>query len=122
MPAAKPQPGTLSHPLDLGELLGSTWSGYRLAPGRHDSAIPYQGEFQHDCWRRAFTAGELRALFWQCQRVSGLERETARLAAETEAAERARQEAEKCAAWYRRQLILESRFGAMLARIMEDSE
>lgn len=118
MPAAKPTPGILTAPLDLGELLGSTWQGYRLVPGHSAATIPYQGEFQHEMWRRAFTAGDLRSLFWRCQQVSGLERDAARLAAEAAAAERAVQAAEARAAWYRGQLVLESRAGAMLARFM----
>ena len=71
-------------------------------------------------WRRGFTVHELRALFFDCQRARALEQENARLAAERDAAEREKNEAEARAAWYRRQLVLESRHGLMLARLAGD--
>lgn len=118
MPAAKPTPGTLVHTLELGELLGSTWEGFRLVGGRNDSIVPFQGEFGHESWRRPFAAGELRRLFWTSQfweqskyEVAQLRRDMAHLAGEIESAE-ARAE------FYRRQLRLESRAGLMLAHIL----
>lgn len=108
MPAAKPRPGSLRQheTLDLGELLGSSWDGFRLSSsGLH-----------HPLWRAPFERGELMAMFWRCQQVRILERELRLLRADIERARAAEDAAEQRAAWYRRQLILESRIGAMLAR------
>jgi len=69
-------------------------------------------------WRRGFTVHELRALFFDCQRARTLEREKNRLADELARAESEKEKAEALAAWYRRQLVLESRLGAMLARLV----
>jgi hypothetical protein len=70
-------------------------------------------------WRRGFTVHELRALFFECQQVRTLARENARLTRELDTASRQADTAEARAAWYRRQLILESRFGAMLRRLTD---
>lgn len=68
-------------------------------------------------WRRGFTVHELQALFFESQRTRALERDNSRLARELEAAKEAEARAGERAAWYRRQLVLESRLGAMLERI-----
>lgn len=109
MPAAKPRPGSLrqGQVLDLGELLGSDWDGFSLAADG----------LQHPAWRRPFSCGDLRAMFWQCQQVQILEHELNRARAEADQAQAARDAAEQRAEWYRKQLILESRFGAMLDRL-----
>jgi hypothetical protein len=68
-------------------------------------------------WRRGFTVHELRALFFDCQRVRTLERELRQAARDLECAHFEQSQSEARAAWYRRQLVLESRLGAMFARI-----
>lgn len=93
--------------LDLGAILGPEWDGFSLSADG----------LQHPYWRRAFTAGDFKAMFYQVQQVTILERELSRARADIEQARAAQDAAEECAAWYRRQLILESRTGAMLARL-----
>ncbi|HJV24554.1 MAG TPA: hypothetical protein VJ673_02660 [Aromatoleum sp.] len=107
MPAAKPRPGSLSshESLDLGELLGSEWEGFRLSvDGLH-----------HPYWRRPFECGELKAMFWRSQQVTALELDLTRAKQDAERATAAQDAAEERAAWYRQQLRLESRMGMMLA-------
>ena len=110
MPTTKLSPGSLrqGQVLDLAELLGSEWEGFSLAADG----------LQHPAWRRPFSCGELRAMFWRCQQVTILEHELARTRAEIEHAQVASDAAEQRAAWYRNQLILESRLGAMLGRLV----
>lgn len=109
MPAAKPRPGSLrqGQVIDLAELLGSDWDGFSLA---------IDG-LQHPAWRRPFSCGELKAMFWRRQQVSILEHQIQQLRAEIERAQAAEDAAEARADWYRRQLNLESRFGLMLVRM-----
>src|SRR5689334_9954502 len=111
MPAAKPRPG--SHPpyvpLELEELIGSEWSGFSFLERRlHMDG--YRG--------RPFTAGDLRAQFYDLQELRILRHEIQRLTREIERLSEALDTAEARAAFYRRQLILESTAGAMLARVM----
>ena len=68
-------------------------------------------------WRRGFTVHELRALFFDCQRVRTLEREHRQMVTDLERAHIEQSQAEERATWYRRQLVLESRYGAMLERM-----
>jgi hypothetical protein len=68
-------------------------------------------------WRRGFTVHELRALFFECQRVHTLERELRQAVTELERVTIEQSQSEARAAWYRRQLVLEARLGAMLARL-----
>ena len=68
-------------------------------------------------WRRGFTVHELRALFFDCQRVRTLERELRQAAADLERATLELAQTEARAVWYRRQLVLEARLGAMFERI-----
>jgi len=68
-------------------------------------------------WRRGFTVHELRALFFDCQRVRTLERELRQAVTELERASIEQSQSEARAVWYRRQLVLEARLGAMLARV-----
>jgi len=65
-------------------------------------------------WRRGFTVHELRALFFDCQQVRTLERELRQAAADLERATLELAQTEARAAWYRRQLVTESRFSAVL--------
>jgi hypothetical protein len=68
-------------------------------------------------WRRGFTVHELRALFFECQRVRTLERERAQAVTDLGRVSLELSRLEARAAWYHRQLVLESRLGAMLARL-----
>lgn len=107
MPAAKPRPGTLAahESLDLGELLGSEWEGFRLtAAGLH-----------HPYWRRPFDHGDFKSMFYRSQQVTILEHELQRARADLDRAESAQEAADARANFYRQQLRLESRMGMMLA-------
>lgn len=91
--------------LDLGAILGPEWDGFSLSADG----------LQHPYWRRAFTAGDFKAMFYRSQQVGILERELSRARADLDQA-RAAQDAAECRAdFYRRQLRLESRFGMMLS-------
>lgn len=68
-------------------------------------------------WRRGFTVHELRALFFDCQRTRTLERELRQAVTDLERVNGELSQLEARAAWYRRQLVLEARLGAMLARV-----
>lgn len=68
-------------------------------------------------WRRGFTVHELRALFFDCQRVRTLERELRQAVTDLERVSLELSQIEARAAWYRRQLVLEARLGSLLGRI-----
>ena len=90
--------------IDLAETLGPEWDGFRLSSdGLH-----------HPYWRRPFSAGDFKAMFYRSQQVSILERDLSRVRAELERATAAQDAAEGRAAWYRQQLRLEARLGMML--------
>lgn len=111
MPAANPTPGT-HHPgesLDLGSLIHSDWSGFYFS-GYRLFLDGYRGQ--------GYTAGDLRAQFYQLQEIHSLRIEVSRLRRDIEAAQAEQDRAEDRASWYRRQLILESRAGAMLSSLM----
>ncbi len=114
MPAAKPRPGTLTgnQSIELEDLLGSSWEGFRLAGRTGD-----QGVLHHAYWRRPFDAGELRALFYRCQQVTALEYRIRQSEKELERLSEALHAAEQKTEFYRRQLRLESKMGFMLDRI-----
>lgn len=109
MPAPNPRAGSLAphETLDLSELLGSDWDGFSLGADG----------LQHPSWRRAFSAGEFRAMFWRCQQVRILEHELAQVRAELDRARADLETSQARAAWYRRQLRLESRAGLMLSAL-----
>lgn len=109
MPARTPRPGTLPRHaiIDLADLLGTEWEGFSLnADG-----------LQHPYWRRPFSCGDFKAMFYRSQQVAILERELARAKAEAEHRAAEAEAARERADWYRHQLTLESRFGLMLAAI-----
>lgn len=109
-PAAKTRPGTLdpSISLDLGEFINSDWRDHYINNGR--LFIPgYRGP--------GFTPGDLRAQFWHVQQIAMYRHDAERAAAEVERARAAEDSAEARAEYYRRQLILESRMGMMLATV-----
>ena len=64
-------------------------------------------------WRRGFTVHELRALFFDCQRARTLERELRQAVTDLELVTVELSQLEARALWYRRQLVLEARLGAM---------
>lgn len=111
MPAAKPRPGTLppGASLDLGDLLGSAWSDFRIdRDGLHNPM-----------WRRPFAPGELKAQFWQLQQLAHFQHLADQAKRDADRAEARAEAAEKRAHYYRSQLSLEARSGAMLARIFD---
>lgn len=91
---------------DASALLGDEWKGYRFVGN-----LFYVPE-----WKNGFPPHEIRALFWRCQQVWSLEREIKLLKRELEERNEEFDNLEVKAAFYRRQLVLESRFGMILQR------
>lgn len=91
---------------DASALLGDEWKGYRFS-----NSLIYVPE-----WRNGFTPHEIRAFFWKCQLVSSLQREIGLLKAELERRNEEIDALEIKANFYRRQVVLESRFGLILER------
>ncbi len=91
---------------DASALLGKDWDGHVFRDNL--LFIPE--------WRRGLTPGEIRALFWQAQLVSSLKREIKMLMEELERRNNEIDTLEVKADFYRRQLVLESRFGMILQR------
>ena len=96
--------------IQLSDLAGPSWAGFYL--GADDSLWSPQ------C-RRGFSPGDLKAQFWQLQELATLRHQADQLKKELARADEALEKAEARAAWYRRQLALESRAGMMLAAILE---
>ena len=93
----------------LGEasaLLGKDWDGHYFR-----NNLLYIPE-----WRRGLTPHEIRALFWQVQQISSLKQEIDLLKHELEKRNEENNILETKADFYRRQLVLESRFGMILQR------
>ena len=67
-------------------------------------------------WRRGLAPSEIRSLFWQGQLVSSLKTEIELLKKELERRNQEIDNLEVKADFYRRQLVLESRFGLILQR------
>lgn len=89
---------------DLADVLGKEWSEVEISA----AGLRLPG------WRRPFSAVELRSTFARLQQLSVIEQENARLRRERSAAWAAQEAAEDAADYYRHQLRLESRLGAML--------
>jgi hypothetical protein len=117
MPAAKLKPSKTFAELDLAEILGTSWQGFFLYGGTNET--DQQGTFAHVAWRKHLSAGDFRALFYQCQQVEILEHEVKRLKAEVQQAEEAADAAENAAEFYRRELRAASRFALMFSPIQE---
>ena len=93
----------------LGEasaLLGKDWDGHYF----RDNLL-YIPE-----WRLGLAPGEIRALFWQVQQIWSLKREIELLKQELEKCTKDINDLEIKADFYRRQLVLESKFGMILQR------
>lgn len=91
---------------DASALLGKDWQGHYFK-----NNLLYVPE-----WRRGFTAHELRAMFYKCQLVASLESELRLLKKQLEESNAEIEALEITADFYRRQVILESRYGMMLQR------
>ncbi len=91
---------------DASALLGAKWKGYRFL----DDLI-YVPE-----WRNGFAPDEIRALFWNTQQVASLKNEITLLKQVLERRKDDIDNLEVKADFYRRQLILESKFGMILQR------
>lgn len=89
----------------LSEILGPEWDGVVIRAGRY---LVLPG------WRAGFEPAELRALFFTSQEARALRHELARARCELEAAIEACDAAESRAAWYRAQLVTESKLGLAL--------
>jgi len=89
---------------DASALLGDEWKGYRFVGN-----LFYVPE-----WRNGFAPHEIRALFWKCQQILSLQREIDLLKPELERRNEDVNNLEVKADFYRRQLVLESRFGLIL--------
>lgn len=71
-------------------------------------------------WRRGFTPHELRALFFDCQQVSTLRRERDAALRDLDALAGRIAVLERSVYWYRRQLVTESRSGAVFLALAGD--
>ncbi len=91
---------------DASALLGEEWKGYRFS-----NNLFYVPE-----WKNGFPPHEIRALFWKCQKVWSLEREIELLKRELKNRNEEFDNLEVKTAFYRRQLVLESKFGMILQR------
>ncbi|UJP05633.1 MAG: hypothetical protein LZF61_01250 [Nitrosomonas sp.] len=91
---------------DASAVLGNEWKGYRFTDG-----LIFVPE-----WRNGFAPHEIRAFFWNVQQVSALKNEISLLKQELERRDAEIDDLEVKADFYRRQLILESKFGMILQR------
>jgi len=71
-------------------------------------------------WRRGFDVHELRALFFECQQARTLARERDAATDALQAAMLKIERLERSVYWYRRQLITESRSGAVFLALAGD--
>ena len=91
---------------DASGLLCKNWEGFYFK----------DEQFYVPEWRRGFTPHEIRALFWKCQQIRSLNNEINSLKQELERRNEEFNKLEVRADFYKRQVILESRFGLMLQR------
>lgn len=90
----------------------------RILPERwRDWHFGRDGLFYHPQWRRGFEPDELAAMWFTMQQVRALEARMRQLTKDIEQAAADLEAAERRAAFYRRQLVLESRLGMCLERI-----
>lgn len=91
---------------DASALLGDEWKGYRFVGN-----LFYVPE-----WRNGFPPHEIRAMFWKVQQLCSLQREIELLKQELERRNEDIDTLEVRVSFYKRQLVLESRFGMILER------
>lgn len=91
---------------DASAILGKDWEGNYFR-----NNMLYIAE-----WKRGLTAHEIRALFWECQQVRSLKNEINLLRQEIERRNLEINTLEVKAEFYKKQLVLESRFGLILER------
>ncbi len=91
---------------DASALLGDEWKGYRFRGN-----LFYVPE-----WRNGFKPHEIRAFFWEIQQIRSLKIEIELLKKELARRNEDIDNLEVKADFYRRQLVLESRFGMILQR------
>lgn len=87
-------------------LLGKDWEGFYFEGG-----LLFVPE-----WRNGFTAHEIRSLFWRTQQITSLNREIRLLKSELKRRNDEFEALESKTNFYRKQLVLESRFGLILER------
>lgn len=91
---------------DASALLGDEWKGYRFVGN-----LFYVPE-----WRNGFAPHEIRAFFWNAQQIASLKNEISLLKQELDRRNSEIDNLEVKADFYRRQLVLESRFGWILQK------
>lgn len=91
---------------DASALLGDEWKGYRFMDN-----LFYVPE-----WRNGFPSHEIRAKFWKVQQLWSLQREIELLKQELDRRNEDINTLEVRVNFYKRQLVLESRFGMILER------
>lgn len=91
-----------------GRILPESWRDWRF--GR-------DGLFYHPQWRRGFEPDELAAMWFTTQQMRALKAQVRQLTADLDRASADLNAAERRAAFYRKQLTLESRLGMCLNRI-----
>ena len=91
---------------DASALLGDEWKGYRFVDN-----LFYVPE-----WRNGFPPHEIRAMFWKVQQLWGLQQEIELLKQELDRRNEDINTLEVRVNFYKRQLVLESRFGMILER------
>lgn len=91
---------------DASAILGKDWEGHYFR-----NNLLYIAE-----WKRGLTAHEIRALFWECQLNRSLKSEIKLLKQEINRRNEEIDALEVKAAFYRKQLVLESRFGWILEK------
>ena len=95
-----------------------------FSEGRADALLgkEWEGFYFQDCllfvpeWRNGFTAHQIRSLFWRTQQIASLNREINLLKNELKRRDDEIDALEIKANFYRKQLVLESRFGLILER------
>ncbi|PTQ79704.1 hypothetical protein [Nitrosomonas ureae] len=91
---------------DASALLGDEWKGYRFV----------NNLFFVPEWRNGFPPHEIRAMFWKVQQLWSLQREIELLKQELDRRNEDINTLEVRVSFYKRQLVLESRYGLILQR------
>ncbi len=104
---------TLAATGDLSALLGPTWNGWRVSTR--------EGLLYHPQWRAGFNGDALASMWHGCQLRRELESRIERLKDDIERIRAERDELERRAAFYRRQVSREATLGLALAGIYGDN-